>query len=198
MKWGERNATGANPSAVVFLGASVSAQTGLAQSGPGLSRPSHSHPVVQVSIPDWQRAVLPDGVVVQTSPVSVGAANSPSPVRNFQMVSHVAHPSDSHSGTVIPSVPNNPLGPRSLGRNFKGYGIHGTNQPRSIGKAASRGCIRLSHHDIVEPFPLLAVGDTVESHAQRDPLVREMFGADDHLTRSHPHLVALRNQSHTR
>ncbi len=36
-----------------------------------------------------------------------------------------------------------------------GYGIHGTNEPDSIGKAASMGCIRLSDPDIESVFSLL-------------------------------------------
>lgn len=42
------------------------------------------------------------------------------------------------------------------------YGIHGTSQPWSIGKAASLGCIRMHNHHIEEIFPLTPVGTRVE------------------------------------
>jgi lipoprotein-anchoring transpeptidase ErfK/SrfK len=43
---------------------------------------------------------------------------------------------------VMPG-PGNPVGTRWMGLNRAGYGIHGTNEPKSIGKAASHGCIRM-------------------------------------------------------
>ena len=48
----------------------------------------------------------------------------------------------------IPGSPKNPLGSRWMGFNARGtdgskYGIHGTNQPSSIGKYISQGCIRM-------------------------------------------------------
>jgi len=57
---------------------------------------------------------------------------------------------------------NNPLGNRWMGLSKKSYGIHGTNVPASIGKAASHGCIRMGKHDVEELFELVRVGDTVE------------------------------------
>jgi lipoprotein-anchoring transpeptidase ErfK/SrfK len=63
---------------------------------------------------------------------------------------------------VVPPGKWNPLGTRWLGLSRKGYGIHGTNAPKSIGKAASHGCIRLRNSDIEELFDLVSVGDAVE------------------------------------
>jgi lipoprotein-anchoring transpeptidase ErfK/SrfK len=48
-----------------------------------------------------------------------------------------------------------------MGLSMKGYGIHGTNAPRSIGKAASHGCIRMRQADLEELFELVEVGSTV-------------------------------------
>jgi lipoprotein-anchoring transpeptidase ErfK/SrfK len=193
MKRGKPIETVASLVALSLLGASLSAQT-----NGGTSKAGHAHRVVLVSIPDRQLAVLEDGAVLRTFPVSVGAANSPSPVGEFEIVSHVAHPSYAHNGTVIPAGPNNPLGPRWMGLSVKGYGIHGTNQPRSIGKAASHGCIHLSNHDIVELFPLLAVGDTVQIRSRRDAQITQVFGADEKATLAQAHLVTLGNPNHAR
>ena len=71
----------------------------------------------------------------------------------------------------------NPLGTRWLGLSAKGYGIHGTNEPRSIGKAASHGCIRMAKADLEELFNNVQVGDVVEIRAQRDAETAAIFGS---------------------
>jgi lipoprotein-anchoring transpeptidase ErfK/SrfK len=61
--------------------------------------------------------------------------------------------------------PGNPLGARALYlyRNDQDthFRVHGTNEPKSIGKAASSGCIRLFNHDIVYLYDRLAIGTPV-------------------------------------
>ena len=62
--------------------------------------------------------------------------------------------------------PNNPIGERWIGLddgNGKptSYGIHGTIDPSSIGKAHSRGCIRLRNEDVEEVYDFLGVGSEV-------------------------------------
>ena len=137
--------------------------------------------VVLVSIPDRKLAVIEGGDVIATFPVAVGAAVSPSPTGEFQIVNRVANPTYYHSGTVIPSGKDNPVGTRWVGLSQKGYGIHGTNAPRSIGHAASHGCIRLRNRDMEQLFTMLRVGDAVEIHGERDEQVAQVFGsgADD-------------------
>jgi len=76
---------------------------------------------------------------------------------------------------VIPAGADNPLGTRWIGLDRKGYGIHGTNQPRSIGHAASHGCIRMSRADLEELFRTVRVGDTVEIHGERDEALNAIF-----------------------
>jgi len=39
----------------------------------------------------------------------------------------------------------------------RGFGIHGTSAPQSIGKSASHGCIRLRNRDVEELFELVPV-----------------------------------------
>jgi lipoprotein-anchoring transpeptidase ErfK/SrfK len=137
-----------------------------------------SRRTVLVSIPDRKLAVL-DGnhdEVLATFPVAVGAAVSPSPTGEFQIVSRVAHPTYYHAGKVIPSGKENPLGTRWLGLSQKGYGIHGTNAPNSVGHAASHGCIRLRNRDIERLFAMLRVGDAVVIRAERDEQTAQIFG----------------------
>lgn len=134
---------------------------------------------VLVSIPDRKLAVIDGDEVIATFSVAVGAAESPSPTGEFQIVSRVSNPTYYHPGKVIPTGKDNPLGTRWLGLSQKGYGIHGTNAPRSVGHAASHGCIRLRNRDIERLFTLLRVGDKVVIRSERDEQIAQVFGDDD-------------------
>lgn len=134
--------------------------------------------VVLVSIPDRQLAVLENGNVIATFAVAVGAADSPSPTGTFHIINRVSNPAYYHPGVIISGGKNNPVGTRWVGLSLKGYGIHGTNAPQSIGRAASHGCIRLRNRDMERLFSLLQVGDTVEIHGERDEQVSHVFGQD--------------------
>ena len=137
--------------------------------------------VVLVSIPDRRLAVIEDGNVVATFPVAVGAAASPSPTGDFQIVNRVSNPTYYRPGTVIPSGKDNPVGTRWVGLSQKGYGIHGTNAPGSVGHAASHGCIRLRNRDVERLFAMVRTGDLVQIRGERDEQIAEVFGgeADD-------------------
>lgn len=132
--------------------------------------------LVLVSVSDRKLAVLENGKVIRTFAVSVGAAVSPSPTGEFQIINRLANPTYYHPGTVIPPGNDNPIGPRWIGLSQKGFGIHGTNQPRSIGHAASHGCIRLKNRDIVQFFQMVRVGDTVSIRSERDEQIAQIFG----------------------
>jgi len=137
---------------------------------------SQSKRQVLVSILDRKLALIEDGRVVKLYPVAVGKDATPSPTGKFRIVNRVVNPTYYHSGIVIAPGPGNPLGSRWIGLNQKGYGIHGTNAPRSIGKAASHGCIRMAKRDLEEFFTLLRVGDEVEIRGERDSEVAQVFG----------------------
>lgn len=67
---------------------------------------------------------------------------------------------DPDGGTVDADDPENPLGEYWIGLGNH-IGIHGTIDPDSIGKAASRGCIHLGDDDIRDVFSLLGSGSEV-------------------------------------
>jgi len=132
--------------------------------------------VVLVSLVDRQLAVIDNGLVIATFQVAVGAKVSPSPTGEFTIVSRVSNPTYYRPGTVIPAGKDNPVGTRWVGLSLKGYGIHGTNAPRSIGRAASHGCIRLRNRDMERLFTMLRVGDLVQIRGERDEQVARVFG----------------------
>lgn len=57
--------------------------------------------------------------------------------------------------------PENPLGARAIYLGSSLYRIHGTNEPKSIGKAASSGCIRMLNEDVTELFQFVKIGARV-------------------------------------
>lgn len=57
--------------------------------------------------------------------------------------------------------PDNPLGARALYLGSSIYRIHGTNEPSSIGKAASSGCIRMLNEDVTELYKHVKLGARV-------------------------------------
>jgi lipoprotein-anchoring transpeptidase ErfK/SrfK len=133
---------------------------------------------VVVSIPDRKLALIEDGEVVKVYAVAVGKKSTPSPTGDFTVRTRVTNPTYYHKGQVIPTGAANPVGTRWIGLSQKGYGIHGTNEPRSIGKAASHGCIRMAKADLEELFEILRPGDKVSIRGERDEEVAQMFGGE--------------------
>ena len=140
---------------------------------PATNRPRR----IVVSFPDRKLALLEGDRVIKFYDVAVGASGSPSPTGEFQIVKRLENPTYYKPGVVIGPGTNNPLGPRWIGLNVKGFGIHGTNQPNSIGKSASHGCIRLRNSDIQDLFARVQVGDRVSLVAERNDELARVFGA---------------------
>ena len=83
-----------------------------------------------------------------TYPVAVGAPSTPTPKGHFTIINKALNP-------------GGPFGTRWLGLSEPHIGIHGTNDPASIGKAVSKGCIRMHNNDVEELFHFVNVGTEV-------------------------------------
>ena len=153
---------------VLFATAEALAQDGTVQS----ARPARR---IVVSIPDRQLAVLEADRIVKVFPVAVGAPKSPSPAGVYKIMNSIQDPTWYTKGKIVPPGKCNPLGTRWMGLSLKGYGIHGTNRPASIGRNASHGCIRLRNRDVEALFSLMAVGDAVEFVGERTPELARIF-----------------------
>jgi L,D-transpeptidase catalytic domain len=134
-----------------------------------------SQRLIVVSLEDRKLALVEDGQVRKIYKVAVGKPSTPSPTGTFTIERRVANPVYQHDGKTIQPGPGNPVGTRWMGLNVRGYGIHGTNAPKSIGKAASHGCIRMAKADLEELYELVAVGDTVELVGQRNQETAQLF-----------------------
>lgn len=57
--------------------------------------------------------------------------------------------------------PSNPLGARALYLGDTMYRIYGSNEPHTIGTAATSGCIRLTNDDVIDLYNRVKIGATV-------------------------------------
>lgn len=102
-----------------------------------------------ISLHTRQLKLYKDSQRIQTYPIAVGKPATPTPKGSFIIINKAPNP-----GGVF--------GAMWLGLSIKGYGIHGTNNPRSIGRAVSNGCIRMHNKDIMALSRLIPVGTTVK------------------------------------
>ncbi len=105
-----------------------------------------------------------DGKLLRTFPVATGRHPSFTPEGNFTVVVKLVNPYYSKLG-IPGGSPENPLGVRWLGLSIGGggvYGIHGTNNPASIGTYASAGCIRMHNRDVIWLYDNTPLGTPVK------------------------------------
>jgi lipoprotein-anchoring transpeptidase ErfK/SrfK len=114
--------------------------------------------------------------LIAAYPVTVGSVRTASPIGEWkvrritkmptfrydkEMLQHGQRSGNFH---LLPPGPRNPVGVMWIALNKKGIGIHGTNDPGSIGHAASHGCIRLANWDVVRLATKIKPGDNVSIH----------------------------------
>jgi lipoprotein-anchoring transpeptidase ErfK/SrfK len=66
--------------------------------------------------------------------------------------------------------PGNPLGARAIYLGSSQYRIHGTNDPSTIGKFVSSGCIRMTNEDVIDLFGRVDIGTRVVVLPKSAPL----------------------------
>jgi murein L,D-transpeptidase YcbB/YkuD len=131
---------------------------------------------LELNLPAYRLDVLRDGVVVSTYPVTIGKRTHPTPTGRYTIRTVEWnpwwHPPDSdwaRGREITPPGPANPMGRAKLV--FRPlYFIHGTTEPRSIGTAASHGCVRMRNADVVALGLLLAGGERVPARTRLDRL----------------------------
>ena len=145
---------------------------------------------IVVSLEDRKLALVEDGQVKKVYTVAVGKPSTPSPVGTFAIQRRVKNPVYQHEGKVVQPGAGNPVGTRWMGLSVKGYGIHGTNEPKSIGKAASHVCIRMARKDLEEMYEMVHVGDTVELIGERNDETAQLFSDQKPASVEQPLVIA--------
>ncbi len=102
-----------------------------------------------------------DEDIVKTYIVSTGKNNC-TPVGTFKITNKLPNPTWFKAGAVVPAEsPQNVLGTRWMGFDLAGYGIHGTTEPKELGKQVTQGCVRLNNADVEELYSIIPVGTEV-------------------------------------
>ena len=110
---------------------------------------------LEVSLSARQLKVIERGRVVRTYGVAVGRAKTPTPTGSFRTGRIVWNPSWTpprawwarNKRPQPPGAPENPMQGVKIYFRAPDYYIHGTNNPGSIGSAASHGCLRMTEGD---------------------------------------------------
>lgn len=112
--------------------------------------------------------VINDGDEKLVFPVAIGSPDTETLEGVFLITGKSKDPEWFIDGKVYPPYkhdPENSLGTRWMALSWRGYGIHGTNDPFSPGKSVSQGCVRLENKDVEIIFEKVNVGDRVRIYS---------------------------------
>lgn len=115
---------------------------------PGLPEPSTISFQITISLSKRTLTLFEAGRIRKTYPIAIGKMLTRTPAGTFIIVNREPNP-------------GGPFGAMWLSLSKSGYGIHGTNNPSSIGKAVSHGCIRMYNHDVLELASIVPNGTRV-------------------------------------
>jgi len=111
------------------------------------------------------------GQLVAAFPVTMGSTEYPLPIGRWKATTYAFLPpfkyqpdllanAKSDKELMLPPGPNGPVGVAWLDLTKEHYGIHGTNEPQTIGRAESSGCIRMTNWDVLRLSRMLKPGFT--------------------------------------
>lgn len=111
--------------------------------------PAQNRPVINVHV-DTRILTLVYNQIIRTYPVAVGRPSLPTPPGQWTIVQKALNPGGAFGVRWMRlSIP------------WGGYGIHGTNNPSSIGKAVSHGCVRMYNSNVIEVYDMVPIGTRV-------------------------------------
>ena len=106
---------------------------------------------IEISVNNRWLRLLKDGVLQKQYPIAVGKMLTATPLGNFIIVNKQPNP-------------GGPFGTMWMSLSKEHYGIHGTNDPSSIGHAVSHGCVRMHNKDVEELASIVPIGTQVIIH----------------------------------
>ena len=107
------------------------------------------------------------------APVTSGSEHDPLPIGDWKVTGISRNPTFNYNPDLfwdaepsdkkakIPAGPNNPVGVVWIDLSKEHYGIHGTPEPKTIGKTTSHGCVRLTNWDAAAVSGLVKAGTPV-------------------------------------
>ena len=135
--------------------------------------PAFANRKIYIDTKDRFLLIYDDKQLVAEFPITPGSAKLPAPMGLLIIVGIATMPVFRHDEGVLnhgeksstfynlPPGPNNPVGVLWMELNKRHVGIHGTNNPETIGRAASHGCIRTANWDAARVRELVTVGTPV-------------------------------------
>ena len=129
----------------------------LAAAGPVEAAPHNLGPLeLRVDLSERELIVVHDGRVEHTIAIAIGQDGHPTPTGHFTIDRIIWNPAwvppssewAKDAERKEPGEPDNPMQGAKLFFKHPSYYIHGTNQPGSLGEAASHGCIRMAEDDV--------------------------------------------------
>ncbi|WP_042147552.1 L,D-transpeptidase [Paucisalibacillus sp. EB02] len=103
---------------------------------------------INVSTSRHQLKLFDGSELIKTYPIAVGKMVTPTPFGSYKIINKQPNP-------------GGPYGAFWMGLSKPHYGIHGTNDPSSIGKDVSLGCIRMFNHDVLDLSSRVPIGTDV-------------------------------------
>lgn len=103
---------------------------------------------IEISTSRHQLKLFDGSKLLKTYPIAVGKMLTPTPNGTYRIINKQSNP-------------GGPFGVLWMGLSRPHYGIHGTNNPQSIGKNVSHGCIRMFNHDVLELSSNVLIGTPV-------------------------------------
>ncbi|HEY0436079.1 MAG TPA: L,D-transpeptidase [Phenylobacterium sp.] len=133
-------------------------------------------PVTRIEVDKGLRQVRAFGgdMLLAVYPATVGSAERPAPVGDWAVRTVAPNPTYTYDPSrltfgkaaqgklTIKAGPNNPVGSTWIDLTKDTYGIHGTPDPRMVGKTASHGCVRLTNWDVRQLAQSVKKGTVVE------------------------------------
>jgi len=133
--------------------------------------PSGKREGIVVNTGDLRLYYFAEGEPPRSYPIGIARDGYATPQGTTRVVRKQTHPTwypgrtarrdDPTLKSAIPPGPDNRLGEYALYLGWPAYLIHGTNEPRGVGRHTSRGCIRLYPDDIEELFRLVSLKTNV-------------------------------------
>jgi lipoprotein-anchoring transpeptidase ErfK/SrfK len=107
--------------------------------------------------------------LVAQFPVTMGSKQYPLPIGEWKVTTYAFAPpfnyqpdllqnAKTDKEVTLPPGPNGPVGIAWLDLTKEHYGIHGTNEPQTIGRAESSGCIRMANWDVLRLSRIMKPG----------------------------------------
>src|SRR5438874_7996206 len=140
------------------------------------SEPAAVGTSVKVDVKTDMLGVFEGDRIIAAYPVTVGSAQTATPIGEWKVRGVAKLPTfrydkqmlkrgeRSKNFHMLPPGPNSPVGVVWIALNKRGIGIHGTDEPNTIGQAVSHGCIRLANWDIVRLAGRVKAGVPVSVH----------------------------------